>query len=350
MNGYLNPFIIYQRTNISNNYYLLSINRDTFNIEFGHFTIGKQKVDTNKKRLSIDSKTFISSFSTDDLFSCHSKIKNEKQVKGIFYESVRRIFYIFVKRYYLIVDYDIVRNEFKINDSVYSKNLFDLKFINEEYLEKTAFENLETKWVKAGDFFYPRLIPYDETFFVYSHYHKFTIYLKSYEDLKNQYKKWVNCTGHIEYISEKYFCFTELTYRLLDESDEFESINNIHEIFDEYHDGLFDKDDRILFIFKYEDENQEEYKKVFMTHKKLFIFSSHKFHINSDLKIYYKDVTKDSIIIYRNCLFDQCLEANKSSNVYLSCVFVIIILIVVISALYCIKNKKSLKKEQKIIK
>ncbi len=40
----------------------------------------------------------------------------------------------------MIVYYDIVRNEFKINDSVYSKNLFDLKFINEEYLEKLLID------------------------------------------------------------------------------------------------------------------------------------------------------------------------------------------------------------------
>ena len=84
-------------------------------------------------------------FNFNDLFSCHTRFIDERQVKGLFYDN--QTFFIFIKRFYLRISDDLIENEFKLDEDVYQRNALDLKF-SKDFDYELSFEDSKAIWVK----------------------------------------------------------------------------------------------------------------------------------------------------------------------------------------------------------
>lgn len=84
----------------------------------------------------------------DELFGCHRKFKDEREIKGIYYSKIQNAFYVFVNRFYLKIvdDGQLIKKGFSFDDRYYNRAL-SLKLVSKSGYP--TMEILKTKWVKT---------------------------------------------------------------------------------------------------------------------------------------------------------------------------------------------------------
>lgn len=86
--------------------------------------------------------------SLDELFSCHTRARKPREFKGVFFDRITGKFYIFIRRFYLQLDNDLVSRSFRLADSAYAKNAHELEYDGEQLKEFAEFSDQANVWVK----------------------------------------------------------------------------------------------------------------------------------------------------------------------------------------------------------
>lgn len=68
----------------------------------------------------VASKIFEFEIAAEDLFNCYSPVENlDKDLKGIYYDAEKKLWFIFIRRFYLKFDRDVLDDEFALEPNDY---------------------------------------------------------------------------------------------------------------------------------------------------------------------------------------------------------------------------------------
>lgn len=261
---------------------------------------------------------------------------NEQQIKGIFYDKVSKLFFIFIKRFYLKLEIDLISSQFYFDDKLYETNAHYLEFENDQIYGKVKFENLKTKWIQNY---------LNEAFFIPSSESSFKLEINLDQNLlikdqivSNEIK---NCKKQIFLIHDSLYCFDDNFYSF-GTNQKFLT----HTIFEDS-PVIFNSEQNVHFIFNYLD-NQT----VFLTNTFLYIFDKNDFKINnSNKEITFSNHPNYRPIRIKNCLIAKCNKPEitvrkKEQEVQnfnlielLALVLSIILLILLFIIIYLISRK-----------
>lgn len=236
------------------------------------------------KNISTNVRTFKSTLNFKELFSCHVKLRNERELKGVFYDSKNGLFFIFINRFYLKIQNDLIQSNYYLNDDDYNRNAFDLKFNNEQIEEQVQFEYLNSKWLYAfEDQTYFR--PFNQIFELKTNQNSDLIIEQSNFDRLNK-----NCFKQTFVIQKMLYCFDRFDYYLI-QKDHLIKLDSVKSIFRTTKYSIYE----LRLIFNY-DLNRI----VFATSSELFILRYNQFKIESNNKIIYND--ENDVLIIQNCI------------------------------------------------
>lgn len=230
-------------------------------------------------------------------FSCFVPFTDEQQIKGIFYDS--KLFFIFVNRFYLRIENDLLLNEFRLQNVDYKTNAFELKYENDEIYSTIKFELLKSKWIKT----YPKFsffVPNDKDQFKISLDENRKLVLKKETKESNDLK---NCLLQTLVIDKNLYCFSHKSYFDRSFLNKFKILNIFKNSFLEQ----IYKNQKLLFIFNYE-HNQV----VFLTETNLFLFKYDNFQIGTKKEIIFSNLTNYEPRIFKSCLLN-CKNSIKKT-------------------------------------
>lgn len=236
-----------------------------------------------------------------ELLNCHTKVQKERELKGIYQNSKSQYFYIFINRFYLKIQKDLVASQFYLTESDYLIYGRDLKYGSEVSENAIEFGHFNNKWIFAlNDKVYLKPLQF--------------IFELSFDKLQNVALKKVDtnelgdCRSQTLVIEKQIYCFDRQDYYLIDQSKKPAQylLNTI------FNDKLIDfkEGSELVLIFKYKEDQI-----VFMSSKSLFVFKYKYFTVNStNNKINYQKKVKDSTTYYilKNCLLDSNLCESKT--------------------------------------
>lgn len=294
-----------------NRLFYFGVDEDTFRINLVIHTISLES--HPKFYQTILQQELQISFDFDELFSCHKKFTDLRQIKGIYHSPFNRnFFFIFVKRFYLKIEDDLVLNGFNLQDDVYEKNAHNLVF---ESTDIVKYENLQKKWVKVikqNSY----LIPNNDAFLIKED-KNLNLEFESVEASSIQ-----NCLGSTLLVSRwldnefrqnqtnHLFCFNEETY------SDFKNIKNrsehhsIKSIFNRSFIEEWSDEERLLFIF-YDKLDQI----VFFSTDHLFVITDNNIELNDKGQITISLINlKENLKIIKNCLFSDCPKSPTKAT------------------------------------
>ena len=230
-----------------------------------------------------------------EFLSCHTNIKHEHEIKGIYFSRNSSHFVIFINRFYLITEIDLIRNqnEFKQADS---RNLeFD------DLLAEPTFEILQSKWIKtlvmepnfnACTFLaISKDFVFDVVFNLSAPYKP--IRLKQINEGSNEF----DCEFNLINFGENVYCFQETIYHLKLDNKKKTEPNKIAHIFASGQPKLFENE-KLKFIFPYK-TNQI----AFMTDNRTLLLDYYSFKVDEPNKSLSFNLSK-KIESYDNNLFN----------------------------------------------
>ena len=244
--------------------------------------------------------------SLDELLSCHTRATNARQFKGIYFDRATEKFYVFINRFYLKLDRDLVSTFFMLTDLTYARHAQELEYGGLK--EFAVFSDQMNSWVKN----YPNksyLMPSSAIFEVEpAKTGKLTV--KSSQDPV------VACQYNILVFEKRYsFCFEPVYYYFLqDLGGAVQPLNKerfkIQSIFHNF--SLIDLSGQsIKFTFNY-----KGYKFVMMTSQFVYVFDYRDFEVlklNMTIRFLDKHGSKRTL----NCLFESspCSRVISSDQV-----------------------------------
>ena len=148
-----------------------------------------------------------------EFLSCHTNIKHEHEIKGIYFGRNFNYSVIFINRFYLITQIDLIKNQIEF-ELVNSRNLeFD------DLLAEPTFEILQSKWIKtlvtgpnfnASTFLaISKDFVFDVSFDSSKHFEPFR--LKKINEVSYKF----NCEFNLINFGENFYCFQETIYRFI---------------------------------------------------------------------------------------------------------------------------------------
>lgn len=212
-------------------------------------------------------------FNFEELFNCHTKYKNENQIRGIYHSKDLRLFYIIINRFYLKLDEQIISNKFIIKDEHYANNASDLKFNIKMYISES---NENYRWVKTIGPNLVLLVPDTGSHFELSTDSNANLVLNKLADLSKT--RLESCNEQTLTIQNHVFCFKSKIYFYMYELNGVLSLNQTYQsssivsIFEDT-SVLWDNYQDVKLIFNYDD------KFVIMTSSHLFVFDYDKFKV-----------------------------------------------------------------------
>ena len=244
-------------------WFLMIIRENTFQLTFLHFPIFKlnKPIDPNdyvKRRLDLK-------LDYQEIFSCHKPFHSERELKGIYYDLKAKVFFVFVRRFYLKIEDDLVYQGFYIDPLRYRKAK-SIHFESEQLYQSVGFEIINRKWVKAFQ---------TSTLFIPSN-HTFEVGVDENSDLKlrmiehNQHLR--QCLDQTLVVEQKHvYCFKDERYFFWYDFGNYDYDENgrnypIESIFQDTA-VKWPAGQRLLFIFNYQADRV-----VFMTRTHLFVF------------------------------------------------------------------------------
>lgn len=324
--------------------FYFGLQKDFSNIDLAIFSF-----DLIKRQLFVDKNQV--NFDFDELVSCITPFTNERQIKGIFYDKATRLFFIFIKRFYLKITEDLVQNGFLLDNTVYANNAFNLEFENREIYDSIRFENLKRKWIKTCSNFVYFIPSSSSDLFVLSTIQNQSLMIKKIT--RSDYK--LDCLLQTLIIDGHFYCFNELSYYNKDSNKIL--IQNIFES----SSIRWTSDQKLKFIFNYKDN-----KVIFLTLTDLFVFEYTNFKVKSNQEINYSVAKNDLIFQIQNCLINKC-ENSPTAQTYLNkrriglknipflpilLILILIIILVLLSIIYCLikRDKKKSHRSNKVKK
>lgn len=232
----------------------------------------------------------------EELFGCHSPFTNERQVKGIFYDSTSQLFFVFIKRFYLRVDYDLLLDRFRLQNGVYQSDLYNLEFESEQIEESVRFELISRRWVLASDRNY--FVPFEHMF-------EIAVEEKSLKLKKIEADhRLTTCRGQTLLVNKQHvYCFEVYEYRYLNAlANKSISKFTISSIFSETEVNL---NGPLLLIFNYLD------RVVFLSQSNFCVLRYENFKTEADHRITFVPDSQNKVICEQNCLFSA--TCNQTS-------------------------------------
>lgn len=260
------------------------------------------------------------SIAMDELLNCHRKFRDPREVKGIFYEKESDFFYIFINRFFLKIEEDLVRTGFRIDDRHYAK-AYDLKFSS-----NYEFEIARTKWVKTLK---------QKSYLVTNKRNVFELnhdsMVKNYFTADEGYNQIEKCAHQTLNIGKHVFCFDKQYYHyfmtngdLVNSSTYRPARFKISNIFQD--SSIHYRDDEELnFIFNY---NQDKFV-IMMTKTRLFVIDYSKFTTSNDWQIQLNYKPNEQVLVIKNYLFES--YAPEESLVNLRSILSLFLISIVIS-------------------
>lgn len=296
---YVNEFDPKNTTRID--WFLIGVNEDTYKIDFLHFPI----FELNK---SIDSNDYAKHrvdliLTYDELFSCHCPFKLDRELKGIYFNPRSKVFYVFIRRFYLKFDEDLVYRGFYIEPTRYltAKNI---NFESEELYRSVEFEIINRKWVKTFQ---------DQSFFI-PNKQTFEIGTDTNNDIK---LKLVEHNYRLRFCMDQtlvvervhVYCFKSDRYFYWYKfgNYDYDPLGSNYTIESIFHDTAvkWPAGEKLLFIFSYQLDRV-----VFMTRTQLFVFRYSSFRKEEEQRIKFTVHPEDDpaipYIVNKNCLVIKC--------------------------------------------
>lgn len=281
------------------------------------------KYDDMKKKL--DWNIIQSSFNLASYLSCHKPFTESRQIKGILYKN--STFYLFVNRFYLELNEDIIHSNFLIADSYY-KTAKDLKFDKESDIESIQFD-MDKRWLMQKD---------DKNFFSLNRLFELKfendgIYLTETGTLTAFDLSY--CDHFIE-IKNNFVCYNQIEYYPL-KNNSIDKRKNIKDLFNDFTNVIYDKDEILELIFYYND------KIIFMTRNYLYTMNKSQLNIDNDkLSI---SQSKEPISKEINYLFHKSkdnmtkVQQNRQWNILVPVALILFFLSFSIFIYYSSKSK-----------
>lgn len=286
---------------------------------------------------SDENKNLVHVLRLPELLNCRL-ISNSYNVKGIVY--MNSIFFIFINHFYIQTSYkNLIENEFVINEQMF-KNATDL-----DLGDNFKYENKFSTWIKTyANTSYLAIM--DQIFELSVNPSKQDLVMTKIYDhdyLKFCLKQTLNVNNYV-------FCFEENNYYLFYVFESPEVLKNdknitISSLFKEKN-VIYEKDQKLLFIFKHEDEY------VFMTKVNLFIIKQNQFVVDKNLNL----ILNGEVKKLKNSFFDkmpvveptelpstQKPESNVNRAITLIQIFFIVLIVVacaILSIYLVCKNAK----------
>lgn len=284
-------------------------------------------------------------FTFDELLSCHSPFRNQREVKGIYFDPGQVDFYIIIKRFFIRVQGDLVKTGFRLDEQVYT-NALNIK----TQLYGTFFELAESKWVKATrtkSYMVTSLCTtlesecmnaYDLTAEAFR--------INNFTKTEESTNLIVSCPYNTLNIDGKLFCFEEQHYYFfvaevnLYTSGKYatsERLSRISDIFKNASHIGYNAKQELKFIFNYLNDSF-----VFMTASSLFVFSYEKFSVNENNEIVVNYASSERVPIFENNLFEN-LERPSLLNYYIKLLILVLVILLVLLIIYdvCVSGKLS---------
>ena len=250
----------------------------------------------------------------DDLLSCHTPWTDQRQLKGVVYNKKSKIFYVFVKRFYLKIQNELVQNGFELDQDDYEKNAYDLIYPDDATYDDLLFDMTLAKFVKN--------LP-EKTYYMAN----WGIYELDFDDqdmvrinkprekeIKDQTSEAYfihECSGQIVVIEKVYaYCFRGtkyVYYHLIGKTYKWEAERKkfaTYKIFEDLKIGYF-SNQSLEFTFNY-GENQI----AFLTDTDLWLFKYEGFRREPDYSLIYTD----KHVRLRNCFFAKCPVLNSTET------------------------------------
>lgn len=259
-------------------------------------------------------------FDPGELFDCFTKLTNERQLKGIYYDRDSELFFVFIKRFYLkIHKIDLIDREFVLENDWYAEKAHRLVHrptIEGRFYEKIDSEFLGRKWVKAIGPNTALYSPDNRNFF------KLAVRDKDELTISGSSGSGVRSCYHQTLLvdEEHVFCFRKREYFFLYSlgNESYSHYWNKHrypiaELFEETACDWTKQ--RLLAIFHYKEDRF-----VMLTQSDLFVFEYKKFTLwagvnEEENKIrYLHDLDDKQIKRKRNCLLLGCKGTGSSPS------------------------------------
>lgn len=241
-----------------------------------------------------------------DLLYCHRPLTNFEQVKGIFYYDERQSFYLFVDHFYVKIHEDLVKSSFFVDHKLktYDENELDLEF-GQEDRKSVEFENAAfLRFVKAEK----------NNVYLTTPNQVFRLSVAATERIqlwRVEKPLLSTCLRQTLEVNGVLFCFRPTTYYRLSESNEKPEIFQIKDLFATAPFRHFDTDERLEFIFNYDDDRV-----VFMTRKNYLLLYYNFFSVNENNTLIFDYRAQQKLItIKKNCLLSLHSECKRSEIV-----------------------------------
>lgn len=248
-------------------------------------------------------------WSFDDMLSCHTPWTDRRQLKGVYYHKRSKIFYVFVKRFYLKIQDELVQNSFELDNSVYATNAYDIVYENDEMYDKMRFDMMSTKFIKH----FPTEVYYMPYWYIYGMSLDDQDLVKIKQLIgKDAYRmKFHECPDLILVVNKVFvYCFQSSRYIFLYEMDKLHTQMEdkkrffTHKIFEDLNIGYF-SNQSLEFTFNY-GVNQV----AFLTTTDLWLFEYDGFNREPDDSLTYTE----KHVRLRNCFFAKCLPMNATES------------------------------------
>lgn len=245
----------------------------------------------------------------DKFLSCYQPFKDFDQLKGIYYDKKTKSFYLFVNRFYILIKYDLVKNEFRLNQSklLFFESAYNLS------LRKPMdiyYEYSNSKWIKK----------FEDKVYLSLYSNQFEILISDEMilsfGLEKNFKFLKKCRRQILNVRDLYFCIEEKTYYQMSapiaENREEPKMRSIKDLFDttpiEYEDYQI-----VELIFDYKDDTF-----VLMTQTHLFIIDNLVVDVGKNQSLIFKYDKTRILRKLKNCILpnneSKCNKDNGLPN------------------------------------
>ena len=277
-----------------NFFYFIGIDNNTFKMNFVYYESDYYDL---KQPISFE-------FDFNEFFSCHTPFSSERQLKGIYFSN--QTFFIFIKRFYLQIEDDLVSNQFSLADDYYRRNAKNFK-LDQSHYKTVLFEYYQSKWTKTLS---------SSSVFCPSHIVCFQLNTDSnknllIKDLKSNYLI-SGCLEQTLVFDKHVYCFLEDTYFHLGKEDDkqYKVAENQYSIESIFQSSIVKwEDQKLKFTLNYKDN-----KFILMTITHIFVFEYDKFKSEMPDQIVAKYKNNENYFKIKSCLFLKCKPNSKPTT------------------------------------
>ena len=261
-----------------------------------------------RKLVRFERRETLSSTKIGQFLNCPRPFTDFSQLKGIYFHLLNRKFYLFIDRFYLRINENLMQSGFLLNTSHYQTASW-------LPVESGFFESTFSKWIKLYN---------DQSYFL-AYKQAYTVNAElddlAFEKLNNYSitLQLFYCKGQTLTIGEHSFCFDKRVYRYIDPNDNhYMKYANYYEIDDLFIDtGLRFENQTLELIFNYQDRWSDTVL-VLMTQTDLILIDYRLIEVDKERKLFLNFTKRRGQMLHQmpNCILLACdvIDAKPTST------------------------------------